>query len=68
MTESRASGDGRVDPPKMTMRVYTVSRTGVVTRPRATVLVPHDYRPQPEPIGTLLPDCACPIHRAGASG
>ena len=67
MTESRASEDGREASAKMTLSVYTVSRTGVVTRPRATVAVPHDYRPMPEPIGTLLPPCACPIHRTGAS-
>ncbi|MFF3884004.1 hypothetical protein [Streptomyces sp. NPDC001914] len=66
MTESRASGGGREAPAKMTVRVYTVSRTGVVTRPRATVVVPNDYRPPLEPIGTQLPPCACPIHRAGA--
>lgn len=66
MTESRASEDGREAPAKMTLSVYTVSRTGVVTRPRATVVVPRDYRPPLEPIGTMLPPCACPIHRAGA--
>ncbi|MFD6554427.1 hypothetical protein [Streptomyces sp. NPDC058398] len=66
MTERRASEDGRAASAKMTLSVYTVSRRGVVTRPRATVVVPHDYRPPPEPIGTLLPPCACPLHRAGA--
>ncbi|MFJ4688788.1 hypothetical protein [Streptomyces sp. NPDC088789] len=53
---------------KMTIDVYTVTRDGRVTPPRATVVVPHDY----EPAGNLwgldqLEPCACPMHRPTGS-
>ncbi|WP_328673179.1 hypothetical protein [Streptomyces sp. NBC_00328] len=68
MTESRASGDGREASAKMTLSVCTVSRTGVVTRPRAVVVVPYDYQPDPVALGTLFPECACPLHRRTGVG
>lgn len=50
---------------KLTIRVYTVSRAGVVSPPSVSITLPHGYQPQPERIGTELSPCACPIHRAG---
>jgi hypothetical protein len=53
---------------KMTIRVYTVTREGIVTEPRVRVSVPHDYVPPPEGLGTQLPPCDCPQHtKAGAA-
>ncbi|MFD7278387.1 hypothetical protein ACFV80_15390 [Streptomyces sp. NPDC059862] len=53
---------------KMTIEVYTVSRYGVVSPPRATVSVPHNYEPVLEPINTGFGPCQCPSHRqAGAA-
>ncbi|MFJ5265989.1 hypothetical protein ACIQAC_36560 [Streptomyces sp. NPDC088387] len=48
---------------KMTIEVFTVSRDGVVSAPRATVAVPYGYEPFLPGMGTQLPPCACPIHR-----
>jgi len=50
---------------KMTVRVYTVSSAGVVSKPRATVAVPYGQGPLP-PLGDnghRFPACACPLHR-----
>ncbi|MCW8382444.1 hypothetical protein [Streptomyces justiciae] len=47
----------------MTIRVYTVTREGVVSPPRAEVSVPHGYEPQMELLNTQLPPCQCPRHR-----
>ncbi|MEU9336827.1 hypothetical protein AB0D49_27290 [Streptomyces sp. NPDC048290] len=50
---------------KMTIEVYTVNRHGEVIRPpRATVVVPVGYEPPAHLLGTALPPCACPLHRA----
>ncbi|MFF4547236.1 hypothetical protein ACFY1J_23920 [Streptomyces sp. NPDC001406] len=52
----------------MTIKVYTVTRDGIVTAPHASMSVPHDYVPPPEGLGTQLPPCACPQHtKAGAT-
>jgi hypothetical protein len=46
---------------KMTIRVYTVNRAGVVSKPRATVTVPYDDTSAPPLMGLgPLPPCACP--------
>ncbi|MCS0602670.1 hypothetical protein NX794_15835 [Streptomyces sp. LP11] len=47
----------------MTIKVYTVTREGVVTAPRAIVTVSRSYPPQPEQTTTALPPCACPLYR-----
>ncbi len=47
---------------KMTIKVYTVTPEGIVTAPRASVSVPHDYVPPLQGLGTQLPPCACPGH------
>lgn len=49
--------------PAMTIRVYTVNREGIVTRPRAAVIVPQGYEPEPHELSTAFPPCACHIHR-----
>lgn len=49
----------------MTIRVYTVSREGVVSPPRAEVIVPYGSQPQRELLNTQLPPCRCPRHRQG---
>jgi hypothetical protein len=48
---------------KLILRVYTVTREGVVTPPRATVTVPYGFKPPRELSTTRLPPCACPRHR-----
>jgi hypothetical protein len=50
----------------MTIEVYTVSRSGVVTAPRAVVNVPRRYEPGPELRTTQWPACTCPFHRGQA--
>ena len=47
---------------KMTIEVFTVSREGIVTSPRATVSV--QYGEEPQATG-LNPPCACPRCRTG---
>ncbi|RZU37759.1 hypothetical protein EV284_2943 [Streptomyces sp. BK022] len=50
--------------PKLTIKVYTVTREGVVTAPRATVSVPHDMDRRPtELMSGSMPPCQCPVHR-----
>lgn len=48
---------------KLTIRVYTVSRAGIVSPPTVSIALPHGYQPQQERIGTELSPCACPTHR-----
>lgn len=67
MTNATAPVQQRPPGAKMTIEVYTISRTGVVSAPRATVSVPYGYEPALESFNTQLPPCACPLHRqAGA--
>lgn len=50
--------------PKMTIKVYTVTREGIVTSPRATVCVPHDMDRRPtELMSSSMPPCECPVHQ-----
>lgn len=45
MTNGTAPARKRTRGPAMTIRVYTVTREGVVTAPRATVSVPRSHTP-----------------------
>jgi hypothetical protein len=47
---------------KLIFRVYTVTREGIVTPPRATVTVPYGFEPACELLSIQLPPCACPVH------
>ncbi|MEU9924706.1 hypothetical protein AB0H51_26025 [Streptomyces griseoluteus] len=50
--------------PKMTIKVYTVTREGIVTSPRATVSVPHHVdRRATGLMSSSMPPCECPVHR-----
>ncbi|MGW1808159.1 hypothetical protein [Streptomyces sp. NPDC002078] len=64
MTNDRPSTGSRA---KMTIRVYTVTREGIVTPPRAMVAVPHDFEPAMEHLNTDLGPCRCPLHRTGGT-
>jgi hypothetical protein len=44
---------------KMWMRVYTVTRGGIVSPPSATVGVSYDDEPMLELHNTQLPPCGC---------
>lgn len=48
---------------KMTLRVYTVDRYGVVTEDRGTVDILHGH--EPLPLMSVDPPCACQRCRAG---
>lgn len=50
-------------PVKMTMRVYTVNRAGIVTENRSPVSVLPSN--QPLPMSTAFPPCQCPRCRSG---
>lgn len=69
MSKGTARAEERTFRPKMTIKVYTVTREGVVTAPRPTMVVPRDPDPRPLELSiALMPPCACPLHRkAGAS-
>ncbi|WP_409472823.1 hypothetical protein [Streptomyces sp. HC307] len=64
MTNGTAPPVKRPQGAKLTIEVYTISKDGVVSSPRTTVVVPHEYEPALEPLHTQLAHCACPIHRA----
>lgn len=58
--QTTAQGPDRPPRAKMTIKVYTVDRTGRVGEPRATVTVPYDPEPELSPLGlTPLPPCRC---------
>lgn len=63
MTNGTALPQTRPPGARMTIRVYTVTSDGAKTPPRATVSVPYGHKPVPTPMSTVLPPCACPIHR-----
>ena len=68
MTNGTARPLKRPTRAKMVLRVYTVTRGGIVTPPHATVTVPYGFEPARELLNTQLPPCACPLHRtAGAA-
>ncbi|MFE4576334.1 hypothetical protein [Streptomyces chartreusis] len=56
MTNATAPRDFGV---KMTLRVYTVNHFGAVTEDRGTVEILHDTEPQPLPLMSRTPPCAC---------
>lgn len=49
MTNATGLAEQRPPGAKMTIRVYTVTREGIVTAPRATVTVPYRTVPAWEP-------------------
>lgn len=59
-----ACGGGEPLRPRMTMRVYRVSRDGAVTRELGRVSVMADERLGPMMSGQF-PPCRCPLHSAG---
>ncbi len=63
MTNGIAPAPERPPGAKMTIRVYTVTRDGIVTTPSAPMSVSHEYVPPPESMNTQLAPCACPQHR-----
>ncbi|MFE7269976.1 DUF6415 family natural product biosynthesis protein [Streptomyces sp. NPDC057623] len=50
----------------MTMRIYTMDRSGTVIEERGTVSVPDSQGPLP--LMSMSPQCACPRCRAGQGG
>ncbi|MEU5607970.1 hypothetical protein AB0H03_04300 [Streptomyces sparsogenes] len=53
----------RGEQPRMTMRVYTVARDGMVTARRAMVAVLVGENTNPYELGQAWPPCQCPRHR-----
>ncbi|WP_432252271.1 hypothetical protein [Streptomyces sp. HNM1019] len=53
----------RDDQPKMTMRVYTMARNGIVTTRRAIVAVLDGQKGDVYSLGQAWPPCQCPRHR-----
>ncbi|WPB89843.1 hypothetical protein [Streptomyces malaysiensis] len=50
--------------PRMTMRVYTVARDGIVTTRRAPVaVITGQDSTDPYGLGQAWPPCQCPRHR-----
>ncbi|NEW75127.1 hypothetical protein [Streptomyces rhizosphaericus] len=60
MADNRPDRDER---PKMTMRVYTVARNGIVTTRRAMVTVLNGKQSDTYSLGQAWPPCQCPRHR-----
>ncbi|MFE5125338.1 hypothetical protein [Streptomyces sp. NPDC056669] len=61
MNAHKARGGG--EPPRMTMRVYTMARDGMVTARRALVAVLVGEDVNPYALGQAWPPCQCPRHR-----
>lgn len=61
MTQVTAPTQQRPPGVKRTIRAYTVNRESLVTAPHATVSVPYDFVPEPEPMNTQPAPCACPV-------
>ncbi|MBL1098049.1 hypothetical protein [Streptomyces coffeae] len=49
--------------PRMTMRVYTMARDGVVTARRPAVAILVGELSDPYGLGQAWPPCQCPRHR-----
>ncbi|MBP8532211.1 hypothetical protein [Streptomyces sp. MK37H] len=60
MADNQPDRDER---PKMTMRVYTVARNGIVTTRRAMVTVLNGKQSDAYSLGQAWPPCQCPRHR-----
>ncbi|MFK4190066.1 hypothetical protein ACI2L4_39785 [Streptomyces sparsogenes] len=58
--DNQPEGDDR---PRMTMRVYTVARDGIVTARRAMVAVIVGANTDTYALGQAWPPCQCPRHR-----
>ncbi|MGW5231892.1 hypothetical protein ACWEQU_06255 [Streptomyces nodosus] len=63
MTNGTGPARGRRPQAKTTIRVYTVSRSGIVSPPRATVTMSYGRESAPTAMSTVLPPCACPLYR-----
>jgi hypothetical protein len=61
MTEVTSPEQGREPGAKMTLRVYSMSRSGKVTKDRGTLRVTGGQEPPPSEIA--FPPCQCPRHR-----
>ncbi|WP_062008735.1 hypothetical protein [Streptomyces hygroscopicus] len=61
MNAHKARGGG--ERPRMTMRVYTMARDGMVTARRALVTVLAGEDVNPYALGQAWPPCRCPRHR-----
>ncbi|WP_413799364.1 hypothetical protein [Streptomyces iranensis] len=61
MNARKARGGG--ERPRMTMRVYTATRDGIVTARRAVVTVLVGERSDAYGLGQAWPPCQCPRHR-----
>ncbi|MFE1936172.1 hypothetical protein ACFW95_38470 [Streptomyces sp. NPDC059474] len=57
------SADNGGDEARMTMRVYTVARDGIVTVRRAAVAVLVGEKSDTYGLGQAWPPCQCPRHR-----
>ncbi|MFE5165537.1 hypothetical protein ACFRNT_44980 [Streptomyces sp. NPDC056697] len=57
------SADNGGDEARMTMRVYTVARDGIVTARRAAVAVLVGEKSDTYGLGQAWPPCQCPRHR-----
>lgn len=61
MNADRVRGEGET--PRMTMRVHTMARGGIVTARRALVAVLVGEDVNPYGLGQAWPPCQCPRHR-----
>jgi hypothetical protein len=61
--EENAGNAGRGERPRMTMRVYTATRDGIVTARRAVVAVLVGENTSAYELGQAWPPCMCPRHR-----
>lgn len=67
MTNGTARPLKRPTSAKTMLRVYTVTREGIVTPPHATVTVPYGFEPAHELLNAQLPLCACSLHRTAGT-
>lgn len=61
MAKATSPNGGRDPGAKMTIRVYSVNRGGVITEDRGTLSVMAGQ--EPESTMGLYPPCRCPLHR-----
>ncbi|MFH8337718.1 hypothetical protein [Streptomyces sp. AM6-12] len=65
MTNATAQTSVNARGGRMTMRVYTVDRSGTITQDRGTVTVAVDGKQPPLPQSDSYPACQCPLCRLG---
>ncbi|WP_406331877.1 hypothetical protein [Streptomyces sp. NBC_00203] len=61
MTQVTAPTQQRPPGVKRAIRAYKVTREGLVTAQHATVSVPYESVPEPEPMNTQPAPCACAV-------